>query len=152
MAQKEAKQAKADLALLDGVSKSSGKSKKSSRKAKEAEAAAKAPDPEMRATLLADLTKAKEAAENAKGSMNTAAIKMFEFYTNLLLVKCCKYEKDRKEKANFRAAKKGRKKPNPVKQNFAQLRKKLDKLKNTLKKARKKSKKCRYKDSNSDSE
>jgi hypothetical protein len=37
VSQKEvAKQAKADLALLDGVSKGSGKSKKSSKKAKEA--------------------------------------------------------------------------------------------------------------------
>jgi hypothetical protein len=48
---------------------------------------------------------------------------------------CHKYDRDRKEKANFRAAKKGRKKPNPARQNFAQLREKLDKLKKSLKKA-----------------
>jgi hypothetical protein len=32
---------------------------------------------------------------------------------------CRKYDKDGKEKANFRAAKKGRKKPNPARQSFA---------------------------------
>ncbi len=43
LAQREAaKLAKADLALLDGVSKGTEKSKKSSKKAKEAKAAAKA--------------------------------------------------------------------------------------------------------------
>ncbi len=88
MAQKEAaKQAKADLALLVGVSKGSGKSKKSSRKAKKAKAAAKAPDSEIQATFLADLTKAKEAPENAKDTMTTATIKMFRFYANLLSLK-----------------------------------------------------------------
>jgi hypothetical protein len=50
---------------------------------------------------------------------------------------CHKYDKGRKEKSIFCAAKKGRKKPNPVRQNFAQLSKKLDKLKKTLKKVRK---------------
>jgi hypothetical protein len=34
---------------------------------------------------------------------------------------CCKYEKDGIEKAYFRATKKGGKKPNPLKQSFAQL-------------------------------
>jgi hypothetical protein len=43
------------------------------------------------------------------------------------------------------------KKPNPAKQLFAQLSKKLDKLEKTLKKASHKSKKCRRDDSNSDS-
>ncbi len=65
---------------------------------------------------------------------------------------CHKYDKDRKEKADFHAAKKGRKKPNPARQNFAQLSKKLDKLKKTLKKASNNSKKCRYKNSDSNSE
>ncbi len=54
-------------------------------------------------------------------------------------------------KANFRAAKKAGKKPNPAKQFFAQLSKKLDKLKKFLKKASLKSKKCRRKDRDSDS-
>jgi hypothetical protein len=72
VAQREvAKQAKADLALLDGVSKGSELSKKSSKKAKEAKTAAKAFDPEMQATFLGDLKKAKEATENAKGAMTT---------------------------------------------------------------------------------
>jgi hypothetical protein len=65
---------------------------------------------------------------------------------------CHKYDKDGKKKNNFCTAKKGGKKPNPVKQNFAQLSKKLDKLEKTFKKASKKSKKCHYKDSNSKSE
>jgi hypothetical protein len=62
---------------------------------------------------------------------------------------CRKYEKDRTAKADFWAAKKAGKKPNPAKQSFAQLRKKLDKLEKTLKKASHKSKK-RHRD-NSDS-
>ncbi len=65
---------------------------------------------------------------------------------------CCRYEKDGKEKSDFRAAKKGGKKTNPLKQNFAQLSKKLDKLEKALKKLSKKAKKCRYEDSNSGSE
>jgi hypothetical protein len=65
---------------------------------------------------------------------------------------CCRYKKDRTVKANFHAAKKTGKKPNPAKQSFAQLSKKLDKLENTLKKASLKSKKCRRDNSNSDSE
>jgi hypothetical protein len=52
----------------------------------EAKAAAKASDPEMQATFLANLKKAKEATENAKGAMTAAASKMFGFYANLLLV------------------------------------------------------------------
>ncbi len=51
---------------------------------------------------------------------------------------CCKYEKDGTEKSSFRAAKKGGKKNNPVNQNFAQLTKKIDKLKKALKKSGKK--------------
>jgi len=34
---------------------------------------------------------------------------------------CRRFEKDGTEKSDFRAAKKGRKKPNPVEQSFAQL-------------------------------
>jgi hypothetical protein len=64
---------------------------------------------------------------------------------------CHRYEKDRKEKSNFHATKKGSKKPNPARQNFAQLSKKLDKLEKALKKSSKKSKKHQYKDSESNS-
>ncbi len=64
---------------------------------------------------------------------------------------CHKYEKDGMVKANFRNAKKAGKKPNPAKQLFAQLSKKLDKLEKTLKKASHKSKKRHREDSNSDS-
>jgi hypothetical protein len=63
---------------------------------------------------------------------------------------CCKIEKDGTAKANFRAAKKAGKKPNPAKQSFAQLSKKLDKLEKTLKKASHKSKKRRRDNSDSD--
>jgi hypothetical protein len=48
-------------------------------------------------------------------------------------------------------AKKGGKKSYPVNQNFAQLTKKIDKLKKALKKSGKKGKKHHYKDRNSDS-
>ncbi len=65
---------------------------------------------------------------------------------------CCRYKKDRMAKANFWAAKEAGKKPNPAKQSFAQLSKKLDNLEKTLKIATLKSKKCRRDDSNSDSE
>ncbi len=51
---------------------------------------------------------------------------------------CCRFSKDRKEKSNFRAAKKGGKKVNPVNHNIAQLTKKIEKLKNALKKSGKK--------------
>jgi hypothetical protein len=64
---------------------------------------------------------------------------------------CHRYEKDRMVKANFRAAKKAGKKPNPAQQLFAQLSKKSDKLEKTLKKASHKSKKCRKDNSDSDS-
>jgi hypothetical protein len=65
---------------------------------------------------------------------------------------CCRYKKDGAAKANFRAAKKLGKKPNPAKQPFAQLSKKLNKLEKTLKKVSLKSKKRCRDDSNSDSE
>jgi hypothetical protein len=64
---------------------------------------------------------------------------------------CRTYEKDGTVKANFRAAKKAGKKPNPEKQSFAQLSKKLDKLEKTVKKASHKSKKHRRDNSDSDS-
>jgi hypothetical protein len=87
VSQKEAaKQAKAALALLDGVNEGAEKSKKSPRKAKKAKKMAEESDPEMQANFLLDLKKAKEATENAKGAMTTAANKMFQFYANLLLV------------------------------------------------------------------
>jgi hypothetical protein len=63
---------------------------------------------------------------------------------------CCRFEKDGKEKSNFRTAKKGRKKGNPVNQNFTQLTKKIEKLEKALKKSCKKGQKRRYKDSDSD--
>jgi hypothetical protein len=45
---------------------------------------------------------------------------------------CHKYENDRAVKANFRAAKKASKKPDPAKQSFAQLSEKLEHLEKTL--------------------
>ncbi len=65
---------------------------------------------------------------------------------------CRRFKKDGKEKSDFRAAKKGGKKGNPVNHNFMQLTKKIKKLEKALKKSGKKGKKCHYKDSNSDSE
>jgi hypothetical protein len=41
---------------------------------------------------------------------------------------CCRFEKDGKEKSNFHAAKKGRKKGNCMNQNFVQLTMKIVKL------------------------
>ncbi len=64
---------------------------------------------------------------------------------------CCRYKKDGMVKANLHAAKKAGKEPDPVKQSFAQLSKKLDHLEKTLKKASHKSKKCRRDNSDSDS-
>jgi hypothetical protein len=52
---------------------------------------------------------------------------------------CCRYEKDVRVKADFITAKKAGKKPNSVKQSFAHLSEKLDKLEKTLKKASHKS-------------
>jgi hypothetical protein len=65
---------------------------------------------------------------------------------------CHRFEKDGKEKSNFRIAKKGGKKSYPSKQNFAQLTKKIEKLEKALKKSAKKGKKRCYEDSDSDSE
>jgi hypothetical protein len=64
---------------------------------------------------------------------------------------CHRFEKDRKEKSNFHATKKGGYKSNPVNQNFAQLTDKIKKLEKTLKKSCKKGQKRHYKDSDSDS-
>jgi hypothetical protein len=58
----------------------------------------------------------------------------------------CRFETDRKGKSDFRAAKKGGKKGNPVNHNFAQLTKKTEKLKKGLKKSGKKGKKHCYED------
>jgi hypothetical protein len=52
---------------------------------------------------------------------------------------CRRYKQVGMVKADVRTAKKAGKKPNPAKQLFAQLSKKLDKLENTLKKASHKS-------------
>jgi hypothetical protein len=64
----------------------------------------------------------------------------------------CRFEKDKKEKSNFCATKKGGKKANPVSQNFVQLTKKIKTLKKALKKSGKKAQKRQYEDSNSNSE
>ena len=73
-------------------------------------------------------------------------------HTTHTTCECCKYEKDGTEKSSFHAAKKGGKKNYPVNQNFAQLTEKIKKLEKALKKSGKKGKRCRYEDSNSDSE
>jgi hypothetical protein len=73
-------------------------------------------------------------------------------YTTHNTRECRRFEKDKKEKSDFRAAKKGGKKHNPVKHNFAQLTKQIAKLEKALKKSGKKGKKCTYEDSDSGSE
>ncbi len=65
---------------------------------------------------------------------------------------CCKYEKDQSLKDKFHSSKKAAKKPNPAKQSFVQLTKKLDKLEKTLKIASPKSKKWHRDDSDYNSE
>jgi hypothetical protein len=64
---------------------------------------------------------------------------------------CSWFEKDGTEKSNFRTAKKGGKKPNPVKQSVAQLNKKLDKLEKVIKKKDTKKRNCHRSDSDSNS-
>jgi hypothetical protein len=59
-------------------------------------------------------------------------------YTTHNTQDCCRFEKDGKEKSNFRAAKKGKQKGNPVNQNFVQLTNKIKKLEKALKKSGKK--------------
>jgi hypothetical protein len=73
-------------------------------------------------------------------------------YTTHNLCDCCKSKKERKEKSNFCAARKGGMKGNPVNQNFAQLTKKIEMLEKALKMSGKKRQKHRYKESDSDSE
>jgi hypothetical protein len=81
------KQAKTTLAELDRTtSEGAGTSKKSSKKHKEATATAKAPEPNLQAMYQSDLKKAREAAENAKAKVESAAQDMFQFYANLLSV------------------------------------------------------------------
>jgi hypothetical protein len=65
---------------------------------------------------------------------------------------CRRFEKDGKEISNIRTFKKGSKKGNPVKSNFAQLTEKIKKLEKALKKSGKKGKKRRYEDCDSNSE
>jgi hypothetical protein len=68
------KNAKAALAELDGTtSKGAGTSKKSSKKAKEAAAMADASETNLQAICQLDLEKAKEAAENARAKVESAA-------------------------------------------------------------------------------
>jgi hypothetical protein len=54
---------------------------------------------------------------------------------------CHRFEKDKKEKSSFLAAKKGGYKSNPINQNFAQLTNKIKKLEKALKKSGKKGQK-----------
>jgi hypothetical protein len=72
-------------------------------------------------------------------------------YTTHNMKECHKYEKDRSEKSDFHAAKKGRKKPNPTKKSFVQLSKKLEKLEKAIMKQGAKSRKRCRDDSNSNS-
>ncbi len=64
---------------------------------------------------------------------------------------CRRFEKTERKNFGFRIAKKGGKKPNPVRQSFAQLSGKLDKLEKVMKKKDTKKQKRRSNDSNSDS-
>ncbi len=73
-------------------------------------------------------------------------------YTTHNTCNCRHFKKDGKEKSNFHAAKKGGKKHNPIKQSFAQLSKKLNKLEKVIKKKDTKKQKRRSSDSNSNSE
>jgi hypothetical protein len=72
-------------------------------------------------------------------------------YTTHNTCDCSRFERDGKEKSDFRAAKKGRKKGNPVNHNFTQVTNKIEKFEKALKKSGKKGQKCRYEDSNSNS-
>ncbi len=65
---------------------------------------------------------------------------------------CCRFEKDGKEKSDFRTTKKDGKNNYPVKNNFTQLTEKIKKLEKVLKNSGKKGKKRCYKDSDSNSE
>jgi hypothetical protein len=103
-AEKAAELAEAGLALLDGTSAgtTSKRKKKALVKAKEAakealekaqetkpetkdaEEASEVTDDSMKAGFRADLKKAKQAQETAKGAMTAAANLLFMFYSNLL--------------------------------------------------------------------
>ena len=73
-------------------------------------------------------------------------------YTTHNTRNCRHFEKDGTEKSNFRAAKKGGKKPNPTKQSFLQLSEKVNKLEKVIKKKDTKKRKRRRSNSDSDSE
>jgi hypothetical protein len=73
-------------------------------------------------------------------------------YTTHNTRECHRFKKNGKEKFDFCTAKKGGKKNYPIKNNFAQLTEKIEKLQEALKKSGKKGKKHHYKDSDSDSE
>jgi hypothetical protein len=73
-------------------------------------------------------------------------------YTTHNTCDCCRFKKDGKEKSDFRTAKKGGRKCNPVNHNFAQINNKIEKLEKVLKKSGKKGQKRCYKYSNSNSE
>ncbi len=75
-----------------------------------------------------------------------------DVYTMHNTRECHRFEKDGKEESDFRAARKGSNKGNPINHNFAQLTKKIKKLKKALKNSSKKGKTGHYEDSNSNSE
>jgi hypothetical protein len=99
-ARKAVESARAGLALLDGTGtkskrfckkkareaaeKALAKAQDSKSEAREAKEALEVKDDSMKAGFLDDLEKAKQAQRTAKGSMTTAASKMFSFYSNLL--------------------------------------------------------------------
>jgi hypothetical protein len=53
-------------------------------------------------------------------------------YTTHNIHDCHRFEKDKKEKSDFHATKKGRKKGNPVNHNFAQLTKKNEEAQESI--------------------
>jgi hypothetical protein len=65
---------------------------------------------------------------------------------------CHRYEKNGNKKSDFRATKKGTRKPNPTKQSFTQLCKKMDKLEKVIKNQDAKRKKHCRSDTDSNSE
>jgi hypothetical protein len=99
-AEKAVESARAGLSLRDGTrarsrrfckkkakeatNKALAKAQDSESEAKEADEATKVNGNTMKDGFLEDLEKAKQAQEIAKGTMTTAASKMFTFYSNLL--------------------------------------------------------------------
>jgi hypothetical protein len=93
-----------------------------------------------------------EKGKKHPGTNSTARVpKTIRFEKNCILCKkhggaytthntcdCCRFEKDGKDKTNFRATKKGGQKGNPINQNFMQLTNKIKKLEKALKKSGKK--------------